>query len=94
MKQIPARPQLSAGGALIPEEPPSEPVEKAGMMTKLGWKKNAFGADSWQSRYFRLTDTSLSYHKDPNSPPINVIPLNNGITVNVVNAATPARKNR
>jgi len=97
MTQIPARPQLNlspTGAPLVEVEEPAVPVEKTGMMTKLGWKKNAFGGDSWQLRYFRLTDTSISYAKDASSPPISVIPLNAGITVNVVNAATPARKNR
>ena len=93
MRQMPARPLMSAAGSINVEEP-SDPVEKTGMMTKLGWKKNAFGGDSWQQRYFRLTDTSISYAKDASSPPINTIALNNGIVVNVVNAATPARKNR
>ena len=96
MKNLPARPspEFSALTGAIRSDEPAVPVEKTGMMTKLGWKKNAFGGDSWQQRYFRLTDTSISYAKDASSPPISVIPLNGGITVNVVNAATPARKNR
>ncbi len=92
MRQIPARPSPSYGADV--DEGPGVPVEKTGMMTKLGWKKTMLGGDSWQPRYFRLTDTHISYHKDPSGPAINSIPLNNGIVVNVVNAATPARKNR
>ena len=92
MRQIPARPSPSYGADI--DAGPGVPVEKTGMMTKLGWKKTMLGGDSWQPRYFRLTDTHISYHKDPNGPAINSIPLNNGIVVNVVNAATPARKNR
>eukprot|EP00598_Pedospumella_elongata_P001723 CAMPEP_0184969802 /NCGR_PEP_ID=MMETSP1098-20130426/2453_1 /TAXON_ID=89044 /ORGANISM="Spumella elongata, Strain CCAP 955/1" /LENGTH=389 /DNA_ID=CAMNT_0027491621 /DNA_START=49 /DNA_END=1218 /DNA_ORIENTATION=+ len=92
MRQIPARPSPSYGADV--DEGPGVPVEKTGMMTKLGWKKTVMGGDSWQPRFFRLTDTHISYHKDPSGPAINSIPLNNGIVVNVVNAATPARKNR
>lgn len=92
LRQIPARPSPSYGADV--DEGPGVPVEKTGMMTKLGWKKTVMGGDSWQPRFFRLTDTHLSYHKDPSGPAINSIPLNNGIVVNVVNAATPARKNR
>jgi hypothetical protein len=98
MRQMPARPLASfstAGSyAKQEEEEVVTPVEKQGMMTKLGWKKTVLGSDSWQSRFFKLTDTHLSYAKDASSPAINSIALNNGIVVNVINAATAARKNR
>ena len=97
MRQMPARPLASYSNAASyakQEEEVVTPVEKQGMMTKLGWKKTVLGSDSWQSRYFKLTDTHLSYAKDASSPAISNIALNNGIVVNVINAATPARKNR
>ena len=48
---LPARPikmvttaRVVVGGGMAPE--------KVGMMTKLGWQKTIFGADSWQPRFF------------------------------------------
>jgi len=100
MNNIPARPRVGGGGGAngsgdgFAVQEVAVPVEKTGMMTKLGWKKDVMGFDSWQPRYFRLTDSSLSYHVDPSSPPKNTIALNAGIVVNVVSADTAARKNR
>jgi len=96
MKQLPARPspEFSALTGAIQTEGPAIPVEKSGMMTKLGWKKSVIGSESWQTRFFRLSDTTLSYAKDSSSPPLNVITLNNGVTVCVVTADTPAQNNR
>ena len=93
MRMLPARP-TSAGGGSSNAGQPAEPVEKRGMMTKLGWKKTMMGGDSWQPRYFVLSENSISYAKDASAAAISTIPLNSGIVVNVVNASTPARKNR
>ena len=85
---------MAAPAPVMVEEPPAEPVEKRGMMTKLGWKKTMLGGDSWQQRYFVLTPTAISYAKDPSGAAIDTIALNNGVIVNVVHARSPARKNR
>jgi hypothetical protein len=100
MRMMPARPISAAGsvsngfGSAVAQQEPAEPVEKRGMMTKLGWKKTMLGGDSWQPRYFVLNARSLSYAKDASGQAINTIALNSGIVVNVVSASTPARKNR
>jgi uncharacterized protein YneR len=100
MRMMPARPISAAGsvsngfGSSVAQEEPAEPVEKRGMLTKLGWKKTMLGGDSWQPRYFVLNARSLSYAKDASGQAINTIALNSGIVVNVVSASTPARKNR
>lgn len=100
MRLMPARPASAAGsvsngfGAGVSQDEPAVPVAKRGTMTKLGWKKTMLGGDSWQVRYFVLSDTTLSYAKDASGAAINTIALNSGVVVNVVNASTPARKNR
>ena len=100
MRMMPARPISAAGsessgmGSTSAPAAPATPVEKQGMITKLGWKKTMLGADSWQPRHFVLTPTTLSYAKSVGAAPIDTIQLNSGVTVNVVNASTPARKNR
>jgi hypothetical protein len=70
------------------------PVEKTGMMVKLGWNKTVLGADSWQLRYFRLTATGLSYAKGPDAPIIDNIVLHKTVDCNLVEAGTAARRNR
>jgi hypothetical protein len=100
MRLMPARPASAAGsvsngfGAGVSQDEPAVPVAKRGTMTKLGWKKTMLGGDSWQVRHFVLSDTTLSYAKDASGAAINTIALNSGVVVNVVNASTPARKNR
>jgi len=97
---IPARPVLSGGGGgAIPQgtviaEEAAVAMSKTGNLTKLGWKKNFLGSESWQTRHMVLTPTSLSYHKSSGSPALGTIALSKGLKVKVANASTPARKDR
>jgi hypothetical protein len=85
---------VGAGGGGGLDGPPPEPVEKQGMMTKLGGKKSSLLGDSWQPRLFRLTPTTISYAKDGASGAISTIPLSNGVLVQVVQSNSPAKRNR
>lgn len=102
LRLVPARPASAAPSPPFPEEVPvvyvgevlPTPVDKRGMMTKLGGSKTLMGQDSWQYRFFALNAKHLSYAKDDKSPVIDAIELVPGIEVRVIDAYTPARRNR
>jgi hypothetical protein len=76
-------------------EVPLEPVSRVVTVMKLGYKKAPIiHSDIWNKRVLLLEGSTLSYHEAECSPPKGVIELNPGCLVNIIQADTPARKDR
>jgi len=103
---LPARPnppkslRVASGAAAAdapePEpEAPLEPVTRVVTVMKLGYKKAPIiHSDIWNKRVLLLDGSTLSYHEAEGAPPKGVIELNPGCEVNIIQADTPARKDR
>ena len=98
VRQVPARPNLvnTTTGESAVAATPTEPMKMEGQAEKLGHKKQMVtGAPSWQTRYFKMVESDISYYASQNDTEAKgSIKLTPGCSCRVIQENDAARKDR